>query len=550
MNLYKYVSNAINEKLGFSANLETPRNRNFGDFSTNAAMAMAKSAGKNPRELANEILPKLKELDFVAEASVAGPGFINIKLKDDFIWNAANEPQSPTSTEPKKIDLDYGGYNVGKALHIGHLRTSIVGDTFNRIAKYLGHKTKSYNHIGDWGRPMGLIIAWILEYGMPTSADELNKIYPASTARAKEDENWLARAKEITAELQAGNQQYRKIYDDFMKISLAQMDEVLKRLNLLPFDATMGERGVAQYVAETQKILEDKKLLVESDGAKIVNVRTDDDTAPIPPLMFRTSSDTQTYAAADLSAIYYRTKTDSPDTIGYFTDSRQNLHFQQVFRVAKMAGLTNAELFHTGFGALTGSDGKPFKTRDGGVAELLDILDMVNEAVTTRVKSSGKNLDKETIEEIALAAVKFNDLLHDVKSDYIFDPNQITSFEGRTGPYILYTAVRLNSVLKKAGELPEATLGTLSEDERNLLVEVLDFERTVQTAFVNRATDMIANYAYDLCQLVNTFYHNCPILRDDVDAAIRAQRLQIVKIARNALAKAIDLMGLKIPEEM
>ncbi len=550
MNLYKYVSNAINGKLGFSANLETPRNRNFGDFSTNAAMAMAKSAGKNPRELANEILPKLKELDFVAEASVAGPGFINIKLKDDFIWNAANEPQSPTSTEPKKIDLDYGGYNVGKALHIGHLRTSIVGDTFNRIAKYLGHKTKSYNHIGDWGRPMGLIIAWILEYGMPTSADELNKIYPASTARAKEDENWLTRAKEITAELQAGNQQYRKIYDDFMKISLAQMDEVLERLNLLPFDATMGERGVAQYVAETQKILEDKKLLVESDGAKIVNVRTDDDTAPIPPLMFRTSSDTQTYAAADLSAIYYRTKTDSPDIIGYFTDSRQNLHFQQVFRVAKMAGLTNAELFHTGFGALTGSDGKPFKTRDGGVAELLDILDMVNEAVTTRVKSSGKNLDKETIEEIALAAVKFNDLLHDVKSDYVFDPNQITSFEGRTGPYILYTAVRLNSVLKKAGELPEATLGTLSEDERNLLVEVLDFERTVQTAFVNRATDMIANYAYDLCQLVNTFYHNCPILRDDVDAAIRAQRLQIVKIARNTLAKTIDLMGLKIPEEM
>lgn len=550
MNLYKYVSNAINEKLGFSANLETPRNRNFGDFSTNAAMVMAKSAGKNPRELANEILPKLKELDFVAEASVAGPGFINIKLKDDFIWNAANEPQSPTSTEPQKIDLDYGGYNVGKALHIGHLRTSIVGDTFNRIAKYLGHKTKSYNHIGDWGRPMGLIIAWILEYGMPTSADELNKIYPASTARAKEDENWLTRAKEITAELQAGNQQYRKIYDDFMKISLAQMDEVLKRLNLLPFDATMGERGVAQYVAETQKILEDKKLLVESDGAKIVNVRTDDDTAPIPPLMFRTSSDTQTYAAADLSAIYYRTKTDSPDIIGYFTDSRQNLHFQQVFRVAKMAGLTNAELFHTGFGALTGSDGKPFKTRDGGVAELLDILDMVNEAVTTRVKSSGKNLDKETIEEIALAAVKFNDLLHDVKSDYVFDPNQITSFEGRTGPYILYTAVRLNSVLKKAGELPEATLGTLSEDERNLLVEVLDFERTVQTAFVNRATDMIANYAYDLCQLVNTFYHNCPILRDDVDAAIRAQRLQIVKIARNTLAKTIDLMGLKIPEEM
>lgn len=551
MNLYKYVSESINNKLGFTANLEVPRNRAFGDFSTNAAMVMAKSAGKNPRELAAEILPQLQELDFVADASIAGPGFINLKLRDDFIWDAAAKPHNVKTDTPKKIDLDYGGYNVGKALHIGHLRTSIVGDTFNRIAKYLGHTTKSYNHIGDWGRPMGLIIAWILEYGMPKNADELNKIYPESTARAKSDDAWMARAKEVTAELQSGNPEYRKIYDDFMKISLNQMDMVLHRLNLLPFDATMGERGVAPYVAGTQKILEDKGLLVESDGAMIVNVRTDDDTAPMPPLMFRTSSDTQTYAAADLSAIYYRTKTDTPDIIGYFTDSRQNLHFQQVFRVAKMAGLTNAELFHTGFGALTGSDGKPFKTRDGGVAELLDILDMVNDAVRTRVADAGKELDDDTIASIALAAVKFNDLLHDVRSDYIFDPNQITSLEGRTGPYILYTAVRLNSVLKRAGDTFDVdTAKTLTDDERNLLVETLDFERTVQSAFDNRATDMIANYAYDLCQLANSFYHNCPILRDDVDDVTRGHRLKIARIARDTLATAIDLMGLKIPDEM
>lgn len=551
MNLYKYVSESINNKLGFTANLEVPRNRAFGDFSTNAAMVMAKSAGKNPRELAAEILPQLQELDFVADASIAGPGFINLKLRDDFIWDAAAKPHNVKTDTPKKIDLDYGGYNVGKALHIGHLRTSIVGDTFNRIAKYLGHTTKSYNHIGDWGRPMGLIIAWILEYGMPKNADELNKIYPESTARAKSDDAWMARAKEVTAELQSGNPEYRKIYDDFMKISLNQMDMVLHRLNLLPFDATMGERGVAPYVAGTQKILEDKGLLVESDGAMIVNVRTDDDTAPMPPLMFRTSSDTQTYAAADLSAIYYRTKTDTPDIIGYFTDSRQNLHFQQVFRVAKMAGLTNAELFHTGFGALTGSDGKPFKTRDGGVAELLDILDMVNDAVRTRVTDAGKELDDDTIASIALAAVKFNDLLHDVRSDYIFDPNQITSFEGRTGPYILYTAVRLNSVLKRAGDTFDVdTVETLTDDERNLLVGTLDFERTVQSAFDNRATDMIANYAYDLCQLANSFYHNCPILRDDVDDVTRGHRLKIARIARDTLATAIDLMGLKIPDEM
>lgn len=551
MNLYKYISKSINDKLGFTANLETPRNREFGDFSTNAAMVMAKSAGKNPRELANEILPKLRELDFVTDVSVAGPGFINIKLKDDFIWHAAQEPHNINTENPKKIDLDYGGYNVGKALHIGHLRTSIVGDTFNRIAKFLGHITKSYNHIGDWGRPMGLIITWILEFGMPKNADELNKIYPESTARAKSDDAWMARAKEITAELQSGNPEYRKIYDDFMKISLSQMDTVLHRLNLLPFDETMGERGVAPYVADTQKILESCGLLVESDGAMIVNVRTDDDTAPMPPLMFRTSSDTQTYAAADLSAIYYRNKSDKPDIIGYFTDSRQNLHFQQVFRVAKMAHLTDAELFHTGFGAITGPDGKPFKTRDGGVAELLDILDTSTDAVRKRVTDAGKVLQDDTIDAIALAAVKFNDLLHDVRADYVFDPNQITSFEGRTGPYILYTAVRLNSVLKRAGDTPDAaSTTTLSPDERNLLIETLDFERTVQSAFDNRATDMIANYAYDLCQLVNAFYHNCPILRDDVDNETRAKRIKITQIARDTLATTIDLMGLKIPEEM
>ncbi len=550
MNLYKYVSDSINDKLGFAANLEVPRNRDFGDFATNAAMVMARGAGKNPRELATSIAEKLRELDFVADATIAGPGFINIKLRDDFILRSTTQPNTATTTTPQKIDLDYGGYNVGKALHIGHLRTSIVGDTFNRIAKSLGHTTKSYNHIGDWGRPMGLIIAWILEYGMPETAEELNKIYPASTARAKEDEAWMARAKEVTSELQSGNPEYRAIYDAFMKISLAQMDEVLRRLNLLPFDATMGERGVAEHVSAMQEILESKNLLTESDGALIVNVRRDDDTAPMPPLMFRTSADTQTYAAADLSAILYRTRTDAPDIIGYFTDSRQSLHFNQVFRAARLAEITNAELFHTGFGAITGADGKPFKTRDGGVAELLDILDMATDAVRTRVREAGKTLDEDTIRQIALAAVKFNDLLHDVRSDYVFDPASITSFEGRTGPYILYTAVRLNSILNRAGDTSPQMPTTINTNERNLLIEILDFERTVQSAFDNRATDMIANYTYDLCQLINTFYHNCPILRDDVDADTRAGRLWIVRTARDTLNAAISLMGLTVPHEM
>ena len=551
MNLYKYVSDAINKKLGFEAKLDVPKNRDFGDFATNAAMVGAKIAGKNPRDLANEYVPMLKELDFVSDVSVAAPGFINIKIRDDFILNNTIAPKQMVAEKPLKIDLDYAGYNIGKALHIGHLRTTIVGDTFNRITKFVGHTTKSYNHIGDWGRPMGLVIAWILEHGMPDSADELNTFYPLSSARAKEDDAWMEHARQITAELQAGNPEYRKIYDDFMKISLKQMDDVLVRLNVMPFDMTMGERGVAEYVADTQKILEAKHLLEKDDGALIVNVKNDSDKAPMPPLMFRTSSDTQTYAAADLSAIYYRTKTDNPDVIGYFTDSRQSLHFNQVFRVAKMADITKAELFHTGFGALTGSDGKPFKTRDGGVANLTDILDSVEAAVRERVAASNKQLDTDTINAIALAAVKFNDLIHDVKSDYIFDPNAITSFEGKTGPYILYTAVRLNSVLKRAGiDISKPETFDLSTEERNLLIEIMDFERTVLSAYENRATDMIANYAYDLCQLINNFYHNCPILRDDIDDKTKAGRLYIAKLAIDTLSTAIDLMGLKIPSEM
>lgn len=551
MNLYKYVSDAINKTLGFTVNLEVPKNRDFGDFSTNAAMIGAKIANKNPRELANEYISKLQKLDFIDNVTVAGPGFINLKIKDNFILNNAQIPTRITALNPLNLDLDYGSYNIGKALHIGHLKPIVVGDTFNRIAKFVGHTIKSYNHIGDWGRPMGLIIAWIIEYGMPKDANEFNKIYPASTARANEDEDWLNRARQITAELQNNNPEFTKIYNAFIPLSLKQMDDTLQRFNIMPFDMIMGERGVSEYVPETQKILENKKLLQESDGALIINVRNEDDNAPMPPVIFKTTANTNSYAAADLAAIYYRNKNDNPSEIIYFTDSRQSLHFQQIFRVSQMANLTSAKLIHVGFGTITGKDGKPFKTRDGGTVSLSDILDMSETAVRERVAESQKQLDDKTIKQIALAAVKFNDLIHDVKSDYIFDVKSITSFEGRTGPYVLYTAVRMQSVLQRANiniSKPESYI--LSNDERNLLIQIMDFEHMILSAFENRAPDMLANYTYDLCQLINNFYHNCPILRDDIDAKTKAGRLYISKIAFDTLATAIDLMGLQIPNEM
>ena len=552
MNLYKYVLDAINNKLGFTANLEIPKNRDFGDFATNAAMVKSKEFGKNPRELANSIVPQLQELDFIESVSVAGPGFINLKIKDNFILNNATIPERIAATKPLKLDLDYGSYNIGKALHIGHLRPTVVGDTFNRIANFIGHKTTSYNHIGDWGRPMGLVIAWILKYGMPKNIEELNNIYPQSSTRAKEDEDWLNLARKITSELQAGNKEFLDIYNKFVPMSLKQMDEILVRLNAKPFDKTIGEHGMSEYVPLTTKILEDKKLIQESDGALIVNTRNESDNAPMPPLMIQNSANAQTYDAWDLSAIYYRTKTDNPDTTIYFTDSRQTLHFQQLFRVAKMADITTANLVHVGFGTITGTDGKPFKTRDGNTASLSDILDIAEAAVRERVAESKKHLNEKIIKQIALAAVKFNDLIHDVKSDYVFDAKSITSFEGRTGPYILYTAVRLNSVLKRVSSdiNTKPDFHKLTPEERNLLIQIMDFEHMILSAFENYAPDILANYTYDLCQLANNFYHNCPILRDDVTQKTKAGRLYITKMAFNTLNTAIKLLGLEIPAEM
>ena len=550
MNLYKYVSNAINEKLGTTVNLEVPRNREFGDFSTNAAMVMAKSAGKNPRELATELLPKLAELDFVADASIAGPGFINIKLNDEFIWESACQPQNPRTDTPQTIELDYGAYNVAKSLHIGHLRTSIVGDTFNRIAKLLGHTTHSWNHIGDWGKPMALVIAWIErlhpelpyfqdDFNPDTPVDfdinpaELNTYYPSASALSKTDPEFQAHAQDIKAKFQNGHAGYFALYEKFLKISMDMMQETVNRLNILPFDYDLGERNAAQYLDDVEKILRAKDLIQESDGAQVIVVKRETDNKPMPPYMWTDSRGADTYDSTDLAAVYCRKQTNNPDRIVYFTDLRQSLHFEQLFRAAELSGIFDYNaLEHIGYGTINGRDGKPFKTRDGNAAGLDDIIDAVNTAVNDRVAESGKTLNNDTINAIALAAVKFNDLMHDVRADYIFDPASVTSFEGRTGPYILYTAVRLNSVLKRANTDANPAYMPMCADERNLLIGILDFERTVHSAFENRATDMIANYAYDLCQLINTFYHNCPILRDDVSADTRAGRLHIATTAR------------------
>ncbi|MDR0967477.1 MAG: arginine--tRNA ligase [Rickettsiales bacterium] len=549
--------------------IEIPKTREFGDFSTNAAMILTRAMRIPPRDIAAIIIPYISALTFVSDVSVAGPGFINIKVRDEFIIHSMLNTKHEKTDTPMIIDMDYGSYNVAKSLHIGHLRPGVVGDAMYRIARDLGHKPISYNHMGDWGRPMALVIAWIWDlhpdwpffqtpFVMPDDlspyqidAERLNTFYPASSARAKSDPEYMECVRMIKAELQNGNPGYTALYNIFLPISLAQMDNVICRLNMLPFDRPLGEKNAAKYLGATEEILRKKNMIEKSDGAEIIVVRREDDNAPMPPLMWLDSRGGDTYDSTDLAAIYYRKITDNPDKILYFTDTRQNLHFQQVFRGADMAGIMPYDkMEHIGFGTINGADGGPFKTRGGETPELIGILDMVENAVRMRAASANKDLSKENIADIALSAIKFNDYLHDVRSDYIFDPDAITSFEGRTGPYILYTAVRLKSVLARASDITPKLSDNLAMDERNLLLTILDFPRVLGTAFARRAPDILANYIYDLAQLTNTFYHNCPIMRDDIDNKTRQHRLAIVEKTLGILERGIDLMGMRVPDKM
>ena len=571
MNLYKTVSNTISEQLKTSINLEIPRDSSFGDFSTNIAMIKAKELKKSPIEIAKEIVPLISNIDFIENVNIAGAGFINIKIKDSFIWKSLQEEINIKTNDPKIIDMDYGSYNVAKSMHIGHLRTSIVGDTFNRIARFLGHKTISYNHMGDWGRSMGLIIAWIkkihpelpffkndfnqdTKFEYTVSIDELNTYYPNASKLAKEDENFMEEARKITSELQKGHTGYTALYNSFIPVSLKEMERIINKLDMLPFDNNLGEKNAAEYIEPVEKILRSKNLLEKSDGAEIINVKKDTDTAPMPPVMFYNSRGAVPYDATDIGALYYRKITDNPDYIIYLTDARQNLHFQQLFRVSDLMDLFPSErLEHIGYGTINGKDGKPFKTRDGNAAGLVDIMEIVNSAVKQRIKDSDKNLDSDTVDMISLAALKFNDLIHDLRSDYIFDVDALTSFEGKTGPYILYTAVRLNSILNKLEINEKIDFRDniiLSNEERDLSLCLLDFERIINIAFENRATDVLASYTYNLCQVINIFYHNCPIISENVEEEQKQIRIKIVQKSLEILSKSIDLMGLKIPKEM
>ncbi|MCL2629092.1 MAG: arginine--tRNA ligase [Alphaproteobacteria bacterium] len=522
----------------------------FGDYATNLAMIYAKDLGKPPMDFAADLAIELTLMPEVASASIAKPGFVNLVLTDKFLLDSARNSDEITRVEnPLVIDMDYTGYNMGKALHIGHLRCSNVGDVLNRVFKAVGHKTISYNFIGDWGRPMGLVIAWIVEkYGkipQGISMAELNRIYVDSSIRAKEDPGWLDHARNVTAEFQKGaNQLYNEIYDWFMGVSMREMDKTMEDMNILPIDLVRGEKYNSAFVPEVKKILEDKGMLEMSDGALVI--RTDAQV----PMIFETSIGKDTYDTTDLTAIYTRGRDDAPDKMIYVVDFRQKFAFHQKFYIAKKADLTDAELIHISYGTITGEDNKPFKTRAGESPDLAGIISMAVDAVRKRVGEAGKSLDEEDIKAIGISALRYNDLSHITMNNYVFDPEKLSMFEGRTGAYILYTARRLASIMEKAGDAGEFGDNIDALGERALILQMTEFDRAVQRVAETYGTEILANFAYDLAQLVNNYYHNYPVLASGVSKPDRDHRLAVINMAHKTLVKAINLMGMKLPKEM
>ncbi|MFT3950418.1 MAG: arginine--tRNA ligase [Oscillospiraceae bacterium] len=541
-------------------------------FQCNGAFAGAKLYRKAPKMIADEVAAVLAADEMFAKAETAGAGFLNLTLCDQFLTAfvnsiAADEHNGvPQADVPETIVMDYGGPNVAKPLHIGHLRPAIIGEAMKRIARAAGHKVISDIHMGDWGLPIGLVIAelevrhpdWACFApdfpaggAVPTlDADSLNEIYPFASAKSKEDADFRLRAQAVTAALQDGAPGFTALWKEILRVSVQDMRKNYTRLGV-DFDLWYGESDASAFIPRMMNMLKEKKLLRESEGALVVDVAEESDKAPVPPVIVQKSDGADIYATTDLATILQRQEDFSPTRVWYFVDIRQSLHFLQVFRCAKLAGIVpeTTELAFNPNGTMNGPDGKPFKTRDGGVLPLSAFFDMVLAEAKARIAQSahGEDGDKDAAaEKIACAAIKFGDLINHRAKDYIFDMDKFMSSEGKTGAYILYTIARINSVLRKAGGCPagaEITVVTVAE-ERALLLTIALGSQAVLGALAEKAPSFICEYAYNLAVAFSKFYHACPIA-SEADAAVRGSRLALAALTKAALIQYLDMLGIE-----
>lgn len=547
----------------------------LGEFQINDAMRLAKLYHKNPMEIANDIKVGLEQTNYFKDINIAGAGFINLSLSDDFLIDFVNEVKDDLDKnidkmEPKTIFLDYGGANVAKALHVGHLRPANIGEGLKRIAKTLGNKTISDVHLGDSGLQAGIVMLEMKnrypdlpcfqegydgeDFELPIVKEDLKEIYPTGSQKAHEDEKIMEEARRITLELQKDNKCYNVLWNKISTLSIADIKETYDLLNC-EFDLYEGERDSFKYIPDMMKDLEGKHLLTKSEGATVIDIKEDTDTKEMPPMILVKSDGAYLYATTDLATIKERMERFNPDEIWYVTDLRQSLHFEQVFRAAKKAGyVPNTELRHLGNGTLNGPDGKPFKTRAGGVMSLDELIKMIYDECYSRMNDGIVEASKkeETAMKIALAALKYADYLPYRETDYIFDINKFTDLEGKTGPYLLYSTIRIKSLLKKAKEdnIQFSEYNTLTNNtDREVLLTLLTLPLILKRSYDSKSVNDIAEYIYKLTSIYNKFYSENKILIEP-DANKRSSWLVLSKLVHDTNMMLLDIMGIDCPEKM
>ena len=551
------------------------------EYQCNGAMAAAKEYHKAPIMIANAVVEAMQGSEVFGEVQAVNPGFINMKVNNEYLSQYLNGMEKDErmgcekAENPKTIMIDYGGPNVAKPLHVGHLRSAIIGESVKRIARFAGHKVIGDVHLGDWGLQMGLIITELRERKpelvyfdeayegaypaeAPFTISELEEIYPTASGKSKQDEAYKEAAMQATYELQHGRRGYQALLKHILNVSVTDLKRNYANLKV-DFDLWKGESDAQPYIPDMVQKMKDQGFAYEDQGALVVDVKEESDTKEIPPCMLLKSDGASLYTTTDLATIVERVKLFDPDEILYVVDKRQELHFIQVFRCARKTGLVKPEtkLSFLGFGTMNGKDGKPFKTREGGVMRLENLIADIDEEMFHKIveNRSVKDQDaKETAEIVGLSAIKYGDLSNQATKDYVFDIDRFTSFEGNTGPYILYTIVRIKSILNRykeeggnleAGEI----LPAVNASQKNLMLELTKFGSTIENAFEEKAPHKICAYIYEVSNAFNSFYHETKILSEE-NQAQKESFLKLLGLTKDILETSIDLLGFSAPDRM
>lgn len=550
-------------------------------YQCNGAMAAAKAYKKAPIQIAQEVIAPLLEDAMFSKIEAVNPGFINISVSGAFLAEQAKEMDQDeklgvSMPEKKTIVIDYGGPNVAKPLHVGHLRSAVIGESVKRICRFMGNKVIGDVHLGDWGLQIGLIITELKkrqpelpyfdesfqgEYPeeAPFTISDLEEIYPYASGYSKEHEDYLQEAQQATARLQEGDAGYRALWQHILNVSIADLKKNYDKLSV-EFDIWKKESDVQPYIPDMVEKMKKDGFAYESEGALVVDVTEEGDKKELPPCIIIKSNGATLYATTDLATIVERMKLFQPDQIIYLADKRQSLHFTQVFRVAKKTGIVkpDMQLDFIGFGTMNGKDGKPFKTRDGGVLRLQSLREMISDEVYKKIMENRDYSEEEARNiagQVGLAALKYGDLSNQASKDYIFDVERFASFEGNTGPYILYTIVRIKSLIQKyvsqGGKMPEEVQyeAPVSESETQLYLTLGKFADAVESAYKELAPHKICQYIYELSEAFNHFYHETKILAEE-DEKRRNSYLCLIRLVQKVLEQCIDLLGFEAPDKM